>query len=38
LRFAELGLNKLGEEGWEQVAVSGSMSGQNYYLKRPKTR
>ena len=34
LRYAELGLNKLGELGWELVAVS----DRTYYLKRQKAR
>jgi hypothetical protein len=38
IRFAELGLNKLGEDGWELVEVTGGISDRSYYLKRPKAR
>jgi hypothetical protein len=39
IRHVELGLNKLGEDGWELVAVSGNIGSNGYYhLKRPKTR
>lgn len=33
----EAGLKKLGEDGWELVAVSSTQAGaENHYLKRPK--